>query len=98
MAMGFFDELKKLAQPYGGDEEEFFDSGTPQEEAGPPIVPAERRESFFTDEEEAEPANISLPKPSFHLPKRGERVQTKRETAQQPAAQAQSGGSDGWRK
>src|SRR5699024_1906555 len=47
---------------------------------------------FFTDEEEAEPANISLPKPSFHLPKRGERVQTKRETAQQPAAQAQSGG------
>ena len=91
--MGFFDELKKLAQPYGGDEEEFFDSGTPQEEAGPPIVPAERRESFFTDEEEAEPANISLPKPSFHLPKRGERVQTKRETAQQPAAQAQSGGS-----
>ena len=68
--MGFFDELKKLAQPYGGDEEEFFDSGTPQEEAGPPIVPAERRESFFTDEENAEQPSFGLPKPSFRLPRR----------------------------
>lgn len=53
--MGFFDELKRLAQPYGEDEDEFFDKGTQQEEVGPPIAPTERRESFFTDEEEAEP-------------------------------------------
>lgn len=92
--MGFFDELKRLAQPYGEDEDEFFDKGTQQEEVGPPIAPTERRESFFTDEEEAEPANISLPKPSFHLPKRAERIQTKWEAAQQaaqPAPGAQSG-------
>ena len=67
--MGFFDEIKKLAHPYD-DEDEFFDRGTPEEEQpGPPIVP-ERRESFFTDEEDAEPANFGLPKPSFHLPRR----------------------------
>ena len=90
--MGFFDEIKRLAHPYD-DEDEFFDRGGPEEEQpGPPITP-ERRESFFTDEENAEQPSFGLPKPSFHLPYRGERVQTKRETAQQPAAQAQSGGS-----
>ena len=88
--MGFFDEIKRLAHPYD-DEDEFFDRGGPEEEQpGPPITP-ERRESFFTDEENAEQPSFGLPKPSFHLPKRGERVQTKRETAQQPAAQAQRG-------
>ena len=56
--MGFFDEIKKLAHPYD-DEDEFFDRGTPEEEQpGPPIVP-ERRESFFTDEEDAEPTRRS---------------------------------------
>ena len=65
--MGFFDEIKKLAHPYD-DEDEFFDRGTPEEEQpGPPIVP-ERRESFFTDEEDAEPANFGLPKPPSTCP------------------------------
>ena len=84
--MGFFDELKKLAQPYGGDEEEFFDSGTPQEEAGPPIVPAERRESFFTDEENAEQPSFGLPKPSFRLPRREKEPRAPRQEA--PAREA----------
>ena len=82
--MGIFDELKKLTKPYGEDEDEFFDKGAQQEEAGPPIAPTERRESFFRDEEEAEPPSISIPKPSFHLPKRAERA-----PAQQAAAAAQ---------
>ena len=86
--MGIFDELKKLTKPYGEDEEEFFDSGTQQEEAGPPIAPTERRESFFTDEAQAEPPSISIPKPNFHIPKRGERIQAKQ--AAHPAAGQQA--------
>ena len=81
--MGIFDELKRLTKPYGEDEDEFFDKGTQQEEAGPPIAPTERRESFFTDEEEAEPPSISIPKPSFHLPKRAERAPAKQAAAAQ---------------
>ena len=67
--MGFFDEIKRLAHPYD-DEDEFFDRGGPEEEQpGPPITP-ERRESFFTDEENAEQPSFGLPKPSFRLPRR----------------------------
>ncbi len=92
--MGFFNELKKLAQPSGEDENEFFESGNQQEEAGPPIAPTERRESFFTDEEEAEPPSISIPKPSFHLPKRAERIQANKPLQQ--AAQPPQGQSSGF--
>lgn len=96
--MGFFDEIKKLAHPYD-DEDEFFDRGTPEEEQpGPPIVP-ERRESFFTDEEDAEPANFGLPKPSFRLPRRDKvpRAQPKQAQAEAPAQQCPqaSGGGQG---
>ena len=90
--MGIFDELKKLTKPYGEDEDEFFDKGTQQEEAGPPIAPTERRESFFTDEEEAEPPSISIPKPSFHLPKRAERAPAKQAAAAAQPSQGQSSG------
>lgn len=86
--MGFFDEIKKLAHPYD-DEDEFFDRGTPEEEQpGPPIVP-ERRESFFTDEEDAEPANFGLPKPSFHLPRRDKEHRAQPKQAEAPAQQRQ---------
>ena len=94
--MGFFDEIKKLAHPYD-DEDEFFDRGTPEEEQpGPPIVP-ERRESFFTDEEDAEPANFGLPKPSFHLPRRDKEHRAQPKQAEAPAQQRQpaSGGGQG---
>ena len=90
--MGIFDELKRLTKPYGEDEDEFFDKGTQQEEAGPPIAPTERRESFFTDEEEAEPPSISIPKPSFHLPKRAERAPAKQAQAAVQPPQGQSSG------
>ena len=90
--MGIFDELKRLTKPYGEDEDEFFDKGTQQEEAGPPIAPTERRESFFTDEEEAEPPSISIPKPSFHLPKRAERAPAKQAAAAPQPSQGQSSG------
>ena len=94
--MGFFDEIKKLAHPYD-DEDEFFDRGTPEEEQpGPPIVP-ERRESFFTDEEDAEPANFGLPKPSFPLPRRDKEHRAQPKQAEAPAQQRQpaSGGGQG---
>lgn len=90
--MGIFDELKRLTKPYGEDEDEFFDKGTQQDEAGPPIAPTERRESFFTDEEEAEPPSISIPKPSFHLPKRAERAPAKQAAAAPQPPQGQSSG------
>lgn len=84
--MGFFDELKKLAHPYD-DEDEFFDRGAPEEEQpGPPITP-ERRESFFTDEENAEQPSFGLPKPSFRLPRREKEPRQPRQ-AEAPAQQA----------
>lgn len=95
--MGFFDELKKLARPYD-DEDEFFDRGAPEEEQpGPPLTP-ERRESFFTDEEDAEQPSFGLPKPSFRLPRREKEPKPpKQEAAAREARQAApaQGGAQG---
>ena len=83
--MGFFDEIKRLAHPYD-DEDEFFDRGGPEEEQpGPPITP-ERRESFFTDEENAEQPSFGLPKPSFRLPRREKEPRAPKQEA--PAREA----------
>lgn len=94
--MGFFDELKKLAHPYD-DEDEFFDRGTPEEEQpGPPLTP-EPRDSFFTDEQDAEQPSFGIPKPSLRLPRREKERPAQPKQAESAAAQRQpaAGGQQG---
>ena len=70
--MGFFDELKKLTRPY--DDDDFFGSES-DEPAAEEETRTERRGSFFTRGDEAEPEAVGIPaapksRPAFRISKR----------------------------
>ena len=89
--MGFFDELKKLTRPY--DDDDFFGSES-DEPAAEEETRTERRGSFFTRGDEAEPEAVGIPaapksRPAFRISKRELRRQA--DAADAAEAQARPG-------
>ena len=90
--MGFFDELKKLTRPYDDADDDFFGSASDDAPAQADEPAAERRSSFFSTPEEAEPESVGIPsapavKPKIRIPRRELRRQADAADAEEAAAQ-----------
>ena len=92
--MGFLSELKKLTHPYDEDDDNFFGSASDgeSEDAQDGGEPAQRRSSFFSTPEEAEPESVGIPsgpkaRASFRIPRRELRRQADALDAAEDAAQ-----------
>lgn len=90
--MGFLSELKKLTHPYDEDDDSFFGSASDEAEGEQASQEQpQRRSSFFSTPEEAEPESVGIPsapkvRGGFRIPRRELRRQADELDAKEEAS------------